>query len=162
MEKIKRLRFNEEAMKVSLLRLKKAEQNHQDNEVYQSVAETLLWVETTKEWHTNINKKSYFNYVKEKPIIKSTKLPYNLVKHNMDFVKFHQLEGGFNFPFTFPMEIRSFEAIWIDVDDNLHEKYEGIYETHVRNYKNFLEGENIYKTMSTTSDLLLKLGKNLI
>jgi hypothetical protein len=147
-----RLTYNQKALYDAHERLLKAVQKNNDEKIYSSIGELLLWVLTSDEWHLNNNKEYRKRRGKSDngKVILGLRHAYNAVKHNMDFIKIHKSEGGF-FPLSFKEEFFNPVKIhWVKADGVL----EGEWASQKRNYEQFIEGKEVLETFNMAINFL--------
>lgn len=110
------------------------------------LAKCFFWVMTTNEWHLEHDRSYRQKRSRDKKgqILFGLLHAYNSMKHNMDFIKIHEGEGGFEFPFEIPEE--GFEILPITVHWINAEKVNEGYENQVDNYKKYVEGKEVLET----------------
>lgn len=150
-EAIKRLENNHYALSKAFERFRVSIDKREEQEIYATIGETLLWLLTTEEWHRKYNKE----YIKIKNQDENGRIifglihAYNSMKHNMSFITIHEEEGGFEFPIEFPLEIFPITVHWI----NTEEVNEGR-PNQLENYKNYIEGREVLKTFNQAISFL--------
>ena len=77
---------------------------------------------------------------------------FNCLKHNMSFFQIHHKEGGFEFPISFPLEIKEITILWMSVGDILN----GEYENQKENYIKYLQGQEVIATFESAITFLNK------
>src|SRR5690625_494902 len=118
-----RLEHNIYSYETAFERLKSAIREENNNEVYASVGELLLWILTTEEFHFehNIQYNTNKNYNRNALIIYGLRHAYNMVKHNMEFLSLFKKEiyGGFNSGMFNTQRFSSgtIEYRWIIIED---------------------------------------------
>jgi len=157
-----RLKANQYAYATAFKRLKEAIKQKDNNEVYSSIGELLLWVITTEEWHWKYNEKQY---KQEKKLSEGDLVVFrlrhanNMVKHNMQFLQiFNKRDSsGFNSSgfnkakFNQPVEYRWLNAKNVlDTDDS--------HENQVENYIKYIEDREIIGTFDKAITFLNKVG----
>lgn len=156
---LKRLENNHYALEKAYQRLVEAIETRDENEIYASTGETLLWVITTEEWHLK-HKPSSYKYARSAnesgQILLGLKHSYNSMKHNMNFIKIHQIEGGFAFPFEFPLKIPRLTVRWVSA-----EKVDEGFENQINNYKKYVEGKEVLETFHQALSFLNNQKKKL-
>lgn len=149
-----RIKRNYMALIMAKKRLDKSlEDRRQDDEIYASIGEVLLWLCTTDIWLVE-NKIDYkTNRLKEQKgsLISGLKHAYNCMKHNMTFFQIHDSKGGWESPLEFPLEIPEIELIWTN-SGWLPPTVYG--ETQFKNYQKHLEGKNIKETIEDAMNFL--------
>jgi len=157
-----RLMFNHNSIRLSFQKLEKAisSDDLDDQEIYTTVGELLLWVVTTDEWHKIHGLRGYKsrrNKDEDGNIIFGMKHAFNMLKHNMAFFQIHRKDGGFEFPISFPMEIEEITVNWMPAGDILIGKYPDQKE----NYIKYLEGKEVLETFSKVITFLNKEYANI-
>lgn len=151
-ESIKRLKNNHYALQKAYQRLVEALELNHDGEIYAATGEMLLWMMTTNEWHIKHQKERYKkirNKSKTGQILFGLQHAYNSMKHNMNFIKIHEKEGGFEFPIEFPIESPPITVHWTSVD-----KLSEGYEDQVENYTRYVEGKEVLETFEQALSFL--------
>ncbi|NJP37928.1 hypothetical protein [Alkalicoccus luteus] len=152
---LSRLSTNHLAIKISYKRLEEAVENRDEEAVFISLSELLLWIITTEEWHKKYNRSVYFKERKEKgciSLMKGIRHAYNAAKHDMELLKFTTTQGGFSFPMEFPMEFGRVKVIWEKSD--VYNKFS--YEEQLKGYQKCLEGKEIMATLTEIIEFLNK------
>lgn len=151
---LKRLRNNHYAINNAFQRLKDAVDSNIDVDIYVATGEMLLWIMTTSEWHLEHNEgyRQRRNKDKKGQLLFGLLHSYNLMKHNMEFITLHQKEGGFSFPFSFPVVFPPITVHWAKAGDLLVGKF----ESQKENYVKYIEGKEI---IDTFKDVLFFLNQ---
>lgn len=157
-----RLKFNIYSYRMAYKRLESAIEQENNNEVYASVGELLLWVLTTEEWHFEHNDqyKKYKNSNENGLIIYGLRHAYNMVKHNMQFFEIYQKHNGSEFNslvfnegvFNSSTEYRWINGInVIDQDESRGKQYE--------NYVTYLQDKEIEDTFKDAITFFNKINE---
>ncbi len=140
-----RLAFNNNSIRSSYGKLKKALDTSDDQEIYTAIGELLLWVVTTDDWHNTNGLTEYKKRKREDDQVKilfGMRHAFNCLKHNMAIFQIHQKEGGFEFPLVFPLEIKEIKVVWMSAGKVLI----GEHKNQAENYIKHLQGKEVLDT----------------
>lgn len=73
--------------------------------------------------------------------IKACKYAYNMLKHNHKVITFVELNGGFSFPFTFPLLIPPIDIVW------LFQNFKCNHVDQKDAFKNLFDGNPVLSTL---------------
>ncbi|WP_433771749.1 hypothetical protein [Bacillus wiedmannii] len=156
---VERLQRTEYALKISHERLTRAFRGTNDeNKMYATLGETLLWIITTNDWHIEFNKKIYLmrqrNDIRGR-VIFGLRHAYNMVKHNMNFIELHKTEAvpQFTFPVEPPVTFCLIKGLWKDISNI---PCEVKYGNQKQKYIKYIQGKEILETVNQAIDFLLE------
>lgn len=157
---VERLRRTEYALKFAHERLIRAfSVPNNENNMYATLGETLLWVIAINDWHMEFNKRDYSYSQKQDTrgdLIFGLRHAYNMVKHNMNFIELHKTEAvpEFAFPvFEPPVTFCLIKVLWKDIRNIPCERR---YENQKQNYIEYLQGKEVLETINQAIDFLLE------
>lgn len=159
----KRLKFNQYAMNKAYERFERAIEDNDDNKVYASIGELLLWTISTEEWHKahgDVRYKNRKDNSENGVLLYGIRFAYNAVKHNMSFIQISQKQGGFTFPITFPLSFGPIDIIWAD-NTNI-EKMKDESSKQRQNYINRFEKKVVLDTFNQVFTFLKEENKSYI
>ena len=144
-----RLKYNQNASRTAYIRLSKAIETYDNNGIYSSIGELLLWVMTTHKWHKTHGLIDYDSRRMSNEnglIISGLSHAYNSMKHNMEIFNIHNKKQGFSFSsFSFSnLDFRPYTVHWIEAGKLLNGKY----ENQKQNYITYIEGKEVLKTFN--------------
>ncbi|MFF2449382.1 hypothetical protein ACFVSW_20270 [Neobacillus sp. NPDC058068] len=157
MDTVKQLRLTyiHHGLKESNNRLKEALNASEPNSlpITTSLSEVVFWLSVADEWHfKNRNTNDSYTKLREKEIggqcLLGLRHAFNSLKHEMSFIKLIRpaearplFEGS-----SFFIEDYSKEIIWLKAR-GLIDKRKKKDKTNLRNYRKYLEGKNVRKTI---------------
>lgn len=164
----RRLELNVYAVNCAFDRLERALDPLNNNEIYASVGELLLWITNIDDWHEEHQGKEYKERKRSNCVnnlLYGIRFAYNSLKHNMDVLQLPKVSGGFTLPFTLPFTIEQINVLWIcneEIDVTPHEnKYRWVRKQRV-NYKNHLENKKVLDTLRKAYEFLESESKKIL
>jgi hypothetical protein len=150
---LERLARNHKAMDLAFSRLEEAMKDRDKDTGFISIAELLLWIITTEEWHKKYNQKVYSDQKRKDnciDLMSGIRHAHNASKHDMEFVNFHESKGGFSFPMRFPVKFGPIKGVWSTTDVY----NDGSLEKQLKSYKKTMEGKEILETLKQAMEFL--------
>lgn len=89
----------------------------------------------------------------EQKLVSSFRGANNLLKHNVNIIHLHKVDGGITFPITFPLVIPAKHRVWLKVNEN---QIEASYLNQIRNYNETLGDKDIQLTMELAIGIINK------